>query len=78
MPVNSVNMAFHIYRVHRHVDEFILTSLHYVIKSVTQNGGNLSLVFIYRNSSVIYCLVSLKEKIISETQRILSIVDHWQ
>ena len=32
MPVNSVNM-----------EEFgKLTSLHYVIKSVTQNGGNLS------------------------------------
>ena len=38
----------------------------------------LSLVFIYRNSSVIYCLGSLKEKMISETQRILSIVDHRQ
>ena len=36
----------------------------------------LSLDFIYHNSSVIYCLGSLKEKMISEIQWILSIVDH--
>ena len=38
----------------------------------------LSLVFRYSNSSAISCLGSLKEKMISETQWILSIVDYWQ
>ena len=40
--------------------------------------GFLSLVFMYCNSLLIYCLGSLKEKMISETQSIFSIGDHRQ
>ena len=56
--------------------KFILC--YFVYAYVASENQALSLVFIYRNSSVIYCLGSLKEKMISETQRILSIVDHRQ
>ena len=42
------------------------------LKNFQLISSSLILVFIYRNPSEIYCLGSLKEKMISETQRILS------
>ena len=49
-----------------------LKSGYHHVDITAEHQQYLSLVFIYRNSSVIYCLGSLKEKMISETQKILS------